>query len=92
MLVTSAGPNRVARLWPLPNFWTPNDSDEANATATMLRVMTPEYASPEQIKGETDHYCQPCLFVGVLLYQILTGQSPYKLKRRTTDEITKSCL
>ena len=35
--------------------------DTADATATMFRLMTPEYASPEQIRGEKNYHSQRCL-------------------------------
>lgn len=66
------------------------NSDQQDATITALRVMTPEYASPEQIKGEPITTATDVYSLGVLLYQLLTGQSPYKPKRRTADEITKA--
>src|SRR4029077_4161290 len=56
-------------------------------TIPALRVMTPEYASPEQVKGEKITTTSDVYSLGVLLYEILTGQRPYRLKTRTPEEI-----
>ena len=59
-------------------------------TAPGLRAMTPEYASPEQIKGERITTASDVYSLGVLLYELLTGTKPYRLKTRTTDEISRA--
>ena len=50
--------------------------------ATVLRPMTPEYASPEQIRGEAITTSSDVYSLGVVLYQLLTGHSPYRLDTR----------
>ncbi len=55
----------------------------ANATATTLRAMTLEYASPEQVSGGLVTTVSDVYSLGVVLYRLLTGQSPYGA--RATD-------
>ncbi len=58
----------------------PTDRDAAVAGTTMV-AMTPAYASPEQIKGEIITTASDVYALGVVLYELLTGQSPYKSKK-----------
>ncbi|MGZ5003001.1 MAG: serine/threonine protein kinase, partial [Chthoniobacterales bacterium] len=59
-------------------------------TIPALRVMTPEYASPEQIKGDKIMTTSDVYSLGVLLYELLTGQQPYRLKTRTPEQIARA--
>lgn len=45
-----------------------------------LRVMTPEYASPEQIRGGSITTASDLYGLGALLFRLLTGRSPYRLR------------
>jgi non-specific serine/threonine protein kinase/serine/threonine-protein kinase len=49
--------------------------------------MTPEFASPEQIAGETVTTASDVYALGVLLYYLLTGRSPYRLRHRTAPAL-----
>ncbi|HKP93895.1 MAG TPA: serine/threonine-protein kinase, partial [Chthoniobacterales bacterium] len=57
---------------------------------TVAGVMTPDYASPEQVRGEAMTTATDVYSLGVLLYEILTGQRPYRLKSRSPDEIARA--
>jgi eukaryotic-like serine/threonine-protein kinase len=59
-------------------------------TATAMRLMTPEYASPEQVCGEEVTPASDIYSLGVLLYELLTGHRPYRLKNRALHEIHRA--
>ncbi|HEX8566868.1 MAG TPA: protein kinase [Pyrinomonadaceae bacterium] len=58
-------------------------------TATQMRLMTPEYASPEQVCGEPVTPAADIYSLGVLLYELLTGHRPYRFKNRAIHEISR---
>jgi eukaryotic-like serine/threonine-protein kinase len=55
----------------------PEDTGES-ATRTVMRAFTPEYASPEQIRGERVGIVSDVYSLGVLLYRLLTERAPYQ--------------
>ncbi len=56
-------------------------------TATWQRLLTPSYASPEQIRGQPVNTVSDVYSLGVLLYELLTGRLPYEFKGRSAHEI-----
>ncbi|HEX8141097.1 MAG TPA: tetratricopeptide repeat protein [Pyrinomonadaceae bacterium] len=59
------------------------------ATATDLRLMTPEYASPEQIRGHNITTVSDVYSLGILLYRLLSGHAPYHFKQTSPQEIER---
>jgi serine/threonine-protein kinase len=50
-------------------------------------VMTPEYASPEQVRGDLVTTASDIYQLGIVLYELLTGRRPYRVSGRTVAEI-----
>jgi serine/threonine-protein kinase len=62
----------------------------APETRTDVRVMTPEYASPEQIQGGSISIASDVYQLGLLLNQLLTGQLPYRLSEGSPREMERA--
>ena len=62
---------------------------EANETATALRAMTLDYASPEQVAGGTVTTVSDVYSLGVVLYRLLTGKSPYGPRTNDAQRIAE---
>jgi eukaryotic-like serine/threonine-protein kinase len=61
--------------------------DDAPLTRTQFRAMTPEYASPEQVRGGSLTTASDVYALGVVLYELLAGHPPYRAEGRGPHEL-----
>jgi eukaryotic-like serine/threonine-protein kinase len=68
------------------------DGFEDTATTMQARMFTPEYASPEQLNGEPITTTSDVYSLGVVLYELLSGQRPFQSHSRNYQEIVRQIL
>jgi eukaryotic-like serine/threonine-protein kinase len=68
------------------------DGFEETATTMQARMFTPEYASPEQLNGEPITTASDVYSLGVVLYELLSGQRPFQSNSRNYQEIVRQIL
>ncbi len=64
-------------------------TESATITGKEEQRLTPEYASPEQVEGRPVTTTSDIYSLGVILYEMLAGRTPYQFKTRTAAEIQR---
>jgi serine/threonine protein kinase/tetratricopeptide (TPR) repeat protein len=90
ILVTADGEPKLLDFG-IATVLTPETAHEIG-TATQFGMMTPAYASPEQILGKRIGTTSDVYSLGVILYELLTGQKPYRIDSNSQIEIEKAVL
>ncbi len=67
-----------------------SDGFPVDATATALRALTPAYASPEQVRGEPVSTATDVYSLGVLLFELTTGERPIRTEGRSPTEVERA--
>ncbi len=80
ILVTTDGVPKLLDFGLAKLLGAPLMTGPLHQTLTLARVMTPQYASPEQLRGEAITTATDIYSLGVVLYELITGARPYELE------------
>jgi serine/threonine-protein kinase len=81
VLVTEAGDVRLLDFGIAKLLEAGSSAQETELTQLAGRALTPEYAAPEQVLGQPIGTAADVYALGVVLFELLTGTRPYRLKR-----------
>lgn len=77
IMVTAEGTPKLLDFG-IAKLLSPDPGEAVTRTETAVRLMTPDYASPEQVRGETITTSSDVYSLGIVLYELLTGRRPYQ--------------
>jgi serine/threonine-protein kinase len=90
ILVTPEGEPKLLDFGIAKQLENDGTSQALALTRTGFRPMTPRYASPEQLSGHPITTASDIYSLGVLLYELLAGVSPYRLDGTPFDTIERA--
>lgn len=89
ILVTAEGEVKLLDFGIAKLLAVDGQADRSAATLLGGQPLTPEYASPEQIRHEPATTSGDIYSLGVVLYELLTGKRPYELPDRTPQTMLR---
>ena len=89
ILVTPEGSPKLLDFG-LARLLQPRAGEAGERTETAFRLLTPDYASPEQVRGERITTATDIYSLGVVLYHLLAGRGPYRATRPSPEVIARA--
>src|SRR5580658_6037612 len=91
ILVTESGQVRLLDFG-VAKLLEGEEADQTQLTSVFGRALTPDYASPELLRGDAVDARTDIYSLGVLLYEMLTGARPYRLKRAASFGLIEQAI
>jgi WD40 repeat protein/serine/threonine protein kinase len=76
----------------IAKLMTEGEAKETELTRLGGRALTPDYAAPEQILGAPITISADIYSLGVMLFELLTGERPYRLKRDSRGALEEAIV
>lgn len=89
ILVTADGTPKLLDFGIAKSLGSEVIDSNGTGTRTEAQLLTPEYASPEQLRGEKVTTATDVYSLGVVLYELLTGHRPFRLMKKTPLELMR---